>query len=282
MRKILLSLVFLLFSSVLPAQQTLDNDAVIKLAKAGLSDDLIITTINASPGNYDISTDGLIALKAANVSDKVVGAIVLRANGTSANTAPGTGPNADAGSAGAAGNLSAAPGTPVTGPNGLPIGIDDVGVYLKDPSGRWVRMLPEIVNFQSSEKLKNIASVGIMKSDLNGRIEGSRSRVNGTLPVVFAVYLPETVEITEYLLLRLHPVANARTFLSAAGGLLHTQAGAQRDEIEYQPEKLAPRLYQITLPATEGKGEYGLLAPGNKTTSNKEASAKIYTVSAAE
>jgi len=273
---------FLLVCPCLQAQQTLDNDAVIKLANAGLSDDLIITTINASPGHYDISTDGLIALKAAQLSDKVVAAIVLRANGASSNPAPGTAPAADSGSAGAAGILNAAPGSPGTGPNSLPIGIDDVGVYRQSPTGGWISMLPEIVNFQSSEKLKNIASVGIMKSDLNGRIEGSRSSVNGTLPVVFAVYLPETVEITEYLLLRLHPVGNARTFLSAAGGLLHTQAGAQRDEIDFQPEKLAPRLYQITLPATEGKGEYGLLAPGNTTTPNKEASGKIYTVSIAE
>jgi hypothetical protein len=282
MRKILLGLVFLLFSSLIPAQQTLDNDAVIKLSKAGLSDDLIITTINASPGHYDVSPDGLIALKAAQLSDKVVAAIVLRANGTSSNTAPGTAPAAGVGSAGTAGNLNAEPGSPGTGPNGLPVGIDDVGVYRQSPTGGWISMLPEIVNFQSSDKLKNIASVGIMKSDLNGRIEGSRSSVNGTLPVVFAVYLPETVEITEYLLLRLHPVGNARTFLSAAGGLLHTQAGAQRDEIDFQPEKLAPRLYQITLPATEGKGEYGLLAPGNTTTPNKEESGKIYTVSIAE
>jgi hypothetical protein len=106
--------------------------------------------------------------------------------------------------------------------------------------------------------------------------------VNATLPLVFAVYLPETVEITEYVLLRLHPAADTRTFLSAAGGLLHTQAGAQRDEVDFQPEKLAPRLYQITLPASEGKGEYGLLAPGTKTTPNKESSGTIYTISVAE
>jgi hypothetical protein len=31
-----------------------------------------------------------------------------------------------------------------------------------------------------------------------------------------------------------------------------------------------------------GKGEYGLLAPGNANSSNKESSGKIYTVSVAE
>jgi hypothetical protein len=278
MRKILLGFFFLLICPILPAQQTLDNDAVIKLANAGLADDLLITTINASPGNYDISTDGLIALKTARLSDKVVAAIVLKAGGGNANTVPGGGGAAVHAGGGEAFDTA----VPGTGPNGLPIGIDDVGVYFKSPNGGWVTMLPETVIFESSGKLKDVASAGIVKSDLNGRIDGSRSRVNARLPLVFAVYLPETVEITEYVLLRLHPEANVRTFLSASGGLLHTRAGAQRDEIDYQPEKLAPRLYQITLPAIEGNGEYGLLAPGTKSTSNKEASAKIYTVSVAE
>jgi hypothetical protein len=71
----------LAISPLLFAQQALNNDAVIKLVKAGLSDDLIVTTINASPGTYDTSPDGLIALKAAGASDKVVSAIVLKASG---------------------------------------------------------------------------------------------------------------------------------------------------------------------------------------------------------
>ena len=78
MRKILLSFVFLGFCALLGAQQPLSNDAVIKLSKAGLSDDLIVSTINAKTGTYDTSTDGLIALKAAGVSDKVVAAIVAK------------------------------------------------------------------------------------------------------------------------------------------------------------------------------------------------------------
>jgi len=156
-----------------------------------------------------------------------------------------------------------------------------VGVYYKDKTGAWISLLPEIVNFENNGKAKSIFSAGIVKGDLNGRLEGSRSRLNATLPVVFAVYLPETIEITQYQLVRLHPTSDAREFLSAAGGVLHTNAGATRDEIDFQPEKLAPRLYQVTLPESAGKGEYGLLAPGTANASNKETNAKIYTVSVA-
>jgi hypothetical protein len=79
MRKSFLALVFLAICPLLVAQQALNNDSVIKLVKAGLSDDLIVSTINASPGTYDTSADGLIALKSAGASDKVVAAIVQKA-----------------------------------------------------------------------------------------------------------------------------------------------------------------------------------------------------------
>jgi hypothetical protein len=78
MRKSFLAFAFMAVSSLLVAQQTLNNDSIIKLVKAGLSDDLIVSTINAAPGGFDTSADGLIALKTAGVSDKVVSAIVTR------------------------------------------------------------------------------------------------------------------------------------------------------------------------------------------------------------
>jgi len=278
MRKLrLLSFAILLSCPILPAQQPLYKDAIIKPAKGGLSGDQTIRTINASPGNHNLSTDVLIALNSAKVRDSVLAAIAVNASGQGAYPAPAN--------TSALGNVGSVPatGSAANGPNGLPAGIDAVGVYYKDISGAWVAMLPETVNFQGtgSGKLRKIASAGIMKGDLEGRIEGARARLNASLPLVFAVYLPENVEITEYVLLELHPAGSARTFLSAAGGLLHTHAGARRDEIEFQPEKLAPRLYQITLPASEGKGEFGLLAPGTSLASNKDATGKIYTVSIA-
>lgn len=89
MRKSFIAFVFLAICSLLVAQQALNNDSVIKLVKAGLSDDLIVTTINASPGVYDTSTNGLIALKGAGVSDKVVSVIVMKSSAAApAATAP--------------------------------------------------------------------------------------------------------------------------------------------------------------------------------------------------
>lgn len=80
MRKFILAFVFIAICPLLVAQQVLNNDSIIKLVKAGLSDDLIVSTINASPGTYDTSADGVIALKTAGASDKVIAAIVTKAN----------------------------------------------------------------------------------------------------------------------------------------------------------------------------------------------------------
>jgi hypothetical protein len=83
-----LTILILLASSIGGvAQQSLNNEAVIKLVQGGLSDDLIISTIRASPGVYDASADGLIALKSSGVSNAVIAAVVAK-SAASGNSAP--------------------------------------------------------------------------------------------------------------------------------------------------------------------------------------------------
>src|ERR1700678_461336 len=77
MRKVL-ALVLVVLCPVLIAQQLMNNDSVIKLTKAGFSEDVIVTSINRSPGNYDTSVDGMIALKTAGVGNKVVQAMIAK------------------------------------------------------------------------------------------------------------------------------------------------------------------------------------------------------------
>ncbi len=178
MRKSFIALVFLAFCSLLTAQQALNNDAVIKLVKAGLSDDLIVSTVNAQAGIYDTSTDGLIALKTAGVSDKVVAAIVVKANAAAAVAAapiPALAPMPAA----------AEQTTP-----GLPAGIDEVGVYYKDRNGAWSELMPEVVNFKSGGVMKTLLSDGIVKGDLNGHIAGAHGKTSVTFPVVIRSLCP--------------------------------------------------------------------------------------------
>jgi hypothetical protein len=262
MRKGVLAVLFLAACSFLAAQQVMNNDSVIKLVKAGLSDDLIVTTINSSPGAYDTSADGIIALKTAGASDKVVAAIIAKAAAPAAPAAPP--PPAAA----------AAPTRPA--------GIDDVGVYFQDRNGAWTNLEPEIVNFKTGGVLKSIASDGLVKGDVNGHIPGKTSKNVLTFPVVLAVYVAEGVDIAEYQLLRLRESGNAREFRSVTGGVFHSSGGASRDDVQFQSTKIAPRVYQITLDHALGKGEYGLLPPGAVSSSNMASGGKIYSISIPE
>lgn len=258
MRKGLLAVLFLVFASLLTAQQLLNNEGVIKMVKAGLSEDVVAAAVSSSPGTYDTSADALVALKTAGVPDKVVAALVSRASGANA-PAP------------AAGNGST-----------LPKGIDEVGVYYKDKSGNWIALMPEVVNFKSGGAMKKFMTNGLIKNDINGHIEGKAAKTQVTLPVVFAVYVSEGIAITEYQLVRLRQQSNSREFRSVTGGVIHESGGAKRDLVQFQPEKLAPRLYQLTLDQASGKGEYGIIPPGSYSSANMASGGKVYTVSVIE
>lgn len=246
MRKVFLAVLLLLLAGTLSGQQTMNNDSVIKLIQAGLSEDLIISTINASPGNYDISVDGLVSLKGAGVSEKVLSAIITRSSGGgSATVSPAsnvaTNPNAQTG--------------------GLPPGVDTVGVYYKDQTGMWQEVNTEVVNFKTGGTLKNMGSLGVVKKDLNGKLKGTQSRLALRIPVEFLFYLPEGQSPGEYQLLRMRVNKNEREFRSVTGGVFNTSSGADRDMIDYTPMKFAPRVYTIMLDRSVNAGEYGFLPP---------------------
>jgi hypothetical protein len=67
------------FLVLLLGQQTLNNESVVNLMKAGFPEDVIISAINRSLGAYDTSVDGLIALKNAGITNKEISAIVAKA-----------------------------------------------------------------------------------------------------------------------------------------------------------------------------------------------------------
>jgi hypothetical protein len=59
LHKVLIAIALFVACPVILTQQTLTNDSVVKLVKAGFSGDLIAKTINSSAGNYDTSVGGL-------------------------------------------------------------------------------------------------------------------------------------------------------------------------------------------------------------------------------
>ncbi len=53
-------------------QQAVTNVDVIQLSQSGISDDVIISSMNSQGGNFDLSPQGIINLKNSGVSDRVI------------------------------------------------------------------------------------------------------------------------------------------------------------------------------------------------------------------
>jgi hypothetical protein len=276
----------LLISPPIFAQQAMNNAAVIKLLKAGLSDDLIVNTINASPGKYDTSADGLIALRSAGADSKVISAVLMK-------SAPGAPPKpavpasslpAEAASGSATSDsASGAPPKAVVPVSNIPPGIKEIGVYYQAKDGSWMPVLPETVTKRVGGTLKSVATEGKIKGDVNAVVQGKSSSLSLALPASFILYTPEGGAASEYLLLRFRPRGKDREFRLEKGGELHRSENDARDSVTFDIKNLAPRVYRVILGSELGKGEYGFLGPNDANDlESSQGYAKMYTFSAAE
>jgi hypothetical protein len=275
MRKAFLACLLLL-CPVLFAQETLTNESVIKLLKAGLSEELVLTTVNSSPGNYDTSVNGLIALKKAGAGDKLISAIILKTSGAASAAAASSAPAQPTapGTADAPAAITLASGT-------LPAGVDTVGVYFLEKAGNhWQEVPAEVVNFKKEGSLKHLASAGVLKGEMTGLVGGNRSPLMMKLPAKFILYVPEGRAPGEYQLIHLHSNADSREFRAANGGIVKDAGGALRDVLDYTPKKIAPRVYLIEMPEDFERGEYGFLPPSETSIGdNIPTATKLYSFS---
>ncbi len=236
----------------LQGQEALTNEAIVKLVKAGLGEDMVVSMVKAQPGKYQLGAEDVIDLKKNNVPDRVITAMLERSQ---------------------AGNLAAhGPGGPAAQPAAPPAGYPtEMGVYHKK-GGEWVEVLPEVVNWKTGGVLKSVASAGIVKGDVNG----AHSRNSVTTPLEFLIRAGEGVGITEYQLIRMRENRDAREFRTVTGGVLHVSGGATRDLVPFEGKKVASRMFLVTLPNL-GAGECGFLPPGAVVSGHASATlGKIY------
>jgi hypothetical protein len=65
--------------AITPASaEIMNNQAVVTLVKAGLGDELVIAKIDSESCSYDVSTNSILSLKSAGLSERVIAAMVLR------------------------------------------------------------------------------------------------------------------------------------------------------------------------------------------------------------
>ncbi|HXN45415.1 MAG TPA: hypothetical protein VN893_02170 [Bryobacteraceae bacterium] len=275
----------------LPGQQPLDNQAVIKLHVAGLTDDTILHLINTEPGRYSTGVNDVIALKQAGISEKIIKALASKANPAPAPTprpvvgpgsipatpaASATTPQAAAPVAPVAAAPQPAPVAPVvaapqaaTPQQPTPTGAAPQGAgsgsavalsavyYAKDH--QWVSLAGETVNWKSGAgKFRAIASAGMAKRDIDGILNGLGSATALKAPPHFLLYATQNVAITQYYFVHVRPHDGTREFLAPRQEDFEFKA--MRDTIPFESKEVESHWYLITLPAME-PGEYGIVPP---------------------
>lgn len=155
----------------------------------------------------------------------------------------------------------------------------EAGVYLVDGK-KLQEVEPEIVGWQSGGVLKTMATLGLDKGHINGKVMRPASRLRLSLPAEFIIRTLEGTSASEYQLLQLYQKGNRREFRAKTGGVFHSSGGAERTAVDFEPEKIAPRTWRIKLGRLD-PGEYGFLPPGLNAASIA-SSGKIYSFTVIE
>ena len=237
----------------------IDNDAIIKMSKAGLDDD----------GHYPDHPDAARPLRH----------LTRHPHHAQERWCLAAGHRRHAGA-------HRRPGLSRQGqdqPAPLSAGVDEIGVYYQDKrTGEWLPLKTERVQFKSGGWAKSTFTHNIVKQDMNGLIDGPKSPLVLPTGVNILIYAPTGTQAEEYDLLRFREHTSNREFRVKTGGVFHSESGSERDEVEFHPHKLAPQMYMFTVPVDIEKGEYGVLPPGSSNVPGISNAGKIFTFSIRE
>lgn len=237
----------------------LNNDAIVKMSKAGLDDSIILQTVRSQPGEYVTAPDDLVALKDAGVSQAVISAMLAKNSG-----------------------LESRPVAPVE-VQPLSVNSDDPGVYYKNKQGQWELVGPELVKYRDGGALKSVLTHDIVKKDENGLVSGPKSHLQIAPGTEMMILAPSTqVDAVEYVILRFRTKSDRREFRVKTGNVFHSETGTDRDALDIPIHKVSSRLFGFTVPHDLQKGEYGVLAPGSAGAPGIAHAGKIYTFSISE
>jgi hypothetical protein len=218
----------------------LTNQGIISMVQLGLSDDVVIAKIRAMSAagpdsvSFDTRTEGLRALKAANVPDSVIKVMI--------NPAPPP-------------TTVVAASSPTTIDPNLPP--PEVGVYWKNGVNFVLIQGQALTNAKVGGKAGSFFTDGLRNQHWDAYVEGPTSKnvVRERRP---AFYVPDRTDSSDYVLLNLNKKGDRREFqVGSFGGIGGGKSGVQRDkEVPFKSEHVGIRTYRISLEAEFKPGEY--------------------------
>lgn len=220
----------------------LTNQDIIAMVSSGISEDVILTKIRVASASgseatsFDTSVEGLKALKAANIPDSVIKAMIDP-------TPP-------------APTVVSLAGPATLNPNLPP---PEVGVYWKDGANFILIQGQAVSQSKVGGKTANVFTYGIKQMHWDAFINGpsSTNRVRELWPI-FYFYVPDGASAADYVLLKLTRKGDRREFqIGNFGGWLGGSSGPERNkEIAFKSDHVGIRIYRIVLGSELKPGEY--------------------------
>jgi hypothetical protein len=267
---VVLAVMFLGVTAV-RAQETITNEEIISLTKAGLASSIIVGKIKTSKTNFDTSADALIRLKQNGVGDEVIAAMFDAKNPTSAAGAPSN-------------STGAAAVAPAGDPND-PMAKHNYGIYLyeeKDGARKMIQVKPTVsATNRTGGLFTNAMTYGIGKIKTKAQLPGRTSALQiTTVKPVFYFYLDISSgglntssgvpsDPNEFALVRFSERADNREVTIAKTNSFSGKGGLSGEYVvEFKAEDLGNGVFRITPNADMKKGEYGfyLVNSGNSNT----------------
>lgn len=243
--------------------ETLNNDSVVALVAAGLGDEAVIAKIKASPAQYKLSTDDLIALKKSGVSGPVIAAMI---------------------EAGSQGITSAKASMSADSPD--PLVPHPSGIYMLMESAQPARMAridPTISNQSKTGGILGYAFTGGIASlsikavipNVSARIVSGKTRPTfyfyfdeanrslsqaGTPSLWLAGPATAITSPNEFSLIQFDVKKDRRETRVGSMNLGGAKSGVMdKDRIAFDYEQVAPGVFKVTPKGDLSAGEYGFL-----------------------
>lgn len=269
------------------AAKQVTPDDVLTMMSVGLSDSIILAKIHQHNTPIDLSTDDLVRLKKAKVSDAVIRELI---DPTTVPTAapPVVTTGIVVGNGGAASGATPAAGDLAGDPND-PLVPHDSGIYVftTDHDGKPHMVELERTAYQGAKTGGMFASAmtyGIAKAKSKAIIPGKAAniRVGDPLPIFYFYFDEKAAGLSnssyfagqnisspnQFALIHLQTDKSTRSAEIGEFSMWGASSGNNQKDVEvFKSEKLKPGLYKITLSTPLKAGEYCFMAAPVATSS---------------
>ena len=254
------------FTAVRAQDEVMTNEEVISLSKAGLSPSIIVGKIRSGKTNFDLSTDSLIKLKQAGVSDDIVTVMLEAKSGRSM--------------------ISDSPTMAGGGDPNDPMSKHSYGIYLYEVRGEQRKMTQLAPNVSAQNRtggtFASSLTYGISKVKVKSNLPGRNAslQIKDTQPVFYfyldvssgglntASGIPSTPN--EFAMIRFNQRSDNREVTIGKANAFGAKGGLSDEYVvQFNAEDLGNGVFKVTPAAPLRTGEYGfyLLNSGNSNAS---------------